>query len=290
MRKVLTILAFVSATLTVTPSAAEARRMSIPHVGGTSERLDFVAGTAMSTDDDGPLSLCYLVEGITVFGQFLTYEVQSYALAPNGCDSEKYFALTDEAFAIGQTAGDFPADLPPLAVTPDRNRMLNWVTYGVFAFLLLFALRSALRKVFGNSGKGSLRRRKDDLAVQTLAAMCIVSTCDGEQHPDEIRQISTKLAALTGKSYSPDQIKDMLDYTATDPSAIDAIGVNLTEKDRRIVMEAAMAIATADGRIDPAEYNAVTRIAQQLGMQGQAVREILQDIAAQMRGNTLNPA
>ena len=71
----------------------------------------------------------------------------------------------------------------------------------------------------------------------------------------------------------------MLNYTAQDSDAVSAIGADLSENDRHIVMEAAMRIAFADGKVEQVEYDAIARIATLLQVSAQVMRDLIQKIA-----------
>jgi len=130
------------------------------------------------------------------------------------------------------------------------------------------------------SKRGSRKSRyNDETAVHALAAMCYVATCDGDYDQREIKQISHTLSALTGCVYTPKQIIEMLNYTAQDSDAVSAIGADLSENDRHIVMEAAMRIAFADGKVEQVEYDAIARIANLLQVSAQVMRDLIQKIA-----------
>ena len=241
-------------------------------------KLTYLAPTPLSDESGAPLSLCYLGTARSVFGVEITYAAENYALASDECNATDYTVPTAEQFALFQQTGDFPAALPAEPQTPFAYRLRNYSVYGAIAILALLVASMIMRTAMRRSLKSS-NSRGDDTAVQVLAAMCFVTTADGQDHSGDISTISQTLTKLTGKKYSAQQIQDILDYTSTDPTAIDAIGTDLNQSDRELVMEAALSIATFDGEIKAPEYDAVTQIAKMLQLPATDVRSILTRVA-----------
>ncbi|WP_438986316.1 TerB family tellurite resistance protein [Marivivens donghaensis] len=283
MRGMMTLFS-VLFTLALMPSQAEAKRYSIPNTG-FGESLQFVAETDQVDPNGNPMSLCYFGEGIVLLSAQMTFEVQGYVLAENRCEADSYFELTLQQMIMGKAAGLFPADVPLVPETPADIKLRNYGFYGLIAFIIgvglltkLIASRGGLQAM--TSKRGSRESRyNDETAVHALAAMCYVATCDGDYDQREIKQISQTLSALTGCVYTPKQIIEMLNYTAQDSDAVSAIGADLCENDRHIVMEAAMRIAFADGKVEQVEYDAIARIANLLQVSAQVMRDLIQKIA-----------
>ncbi len=283
MRGMMTLFS-VLLTLALMPSQAEAKRYSIPNTG-FGENLQFITETDQVDPNGNPMSLCYLGEGIVLLSAQMTFEVQGYVLAENRCEADSYFELTLQQMIMGKAAGLFPADVPLFPETPADIKLRNYGFYGLIAFIIsvglltkLIASRGGLQAM--TSKRGSRKSRyNDETAVHALAAMCYVATCDGDYDQREIKQISQTLSALTGCVYTPKQIIEMLNYTAQDSDAVSAIGADLSENDRHIVMEAAMRIAFADGKVEQGEYDAIARIATLLQVSAQVMRDLIQKIA-----------
>ena len=283
MRGMMTLFS-VLMTLAIMPSQAEAKRYSIPNTG-FGESLQFVAETDQVDPNGNPMSLCYFGEGLLLLSAQMTFEVQGYVLAENRCEADSYFELTLQQMIMGKAAGLFPANVPLVPETPADIKLRNYGFYGLITFIIgvglltkLIASRGGLQAM--TSKRGSRKSRyNDETAVHALAAMCYVATCDGDYDQREIKQISQTLSALTGCVYTPKQIIEMLNYTAQDSDAVSAIGADLSENDRHIVMEAAMRIAFADGKVEQVEYDAIARIATLLQVSAQVMRDLIQKIA-----------
>ena len=283
MRGMMTLFS-VLLTLALMPSQAEAKRYSVPSTG-FGESLQFIAETDQVDPNGNPMSLCYLGEGIVLLSAQMTFEVQGYVLAENRCEADSYFELSLQQMIMGKAAGLFPSNIPATPETPADIKLRNYGFFGLIAFLLGAGLISKLVSSMGGlqavtSKRGSRKSRyNDETAVHALAAMCYVATCDGDYDQREIKQISQTLGALTGCVYTPKQIIEMLNYTAQDSDAVSAIGADLSENDRHIVMEAAMRIAFADGKVEQVEYDAIARIANLLQVSAQVMRDLIQKIA-----------
>ncbi|NCW67158.1 MAG: TerB family tellurite resistance protein [Marivivens sp.] len=283
MRGMMTLFS-VLLTLAFVPSQAEAKRYSTPSTG-IGESLKFIAETDQVDPNGNPMSLCYFGKGIVLFSAQMTFEVQGYVLAENRCDADSYFELTLQQMIMNKAAGLFPSDLPLVPETPADIKLRNYGFYGLIAFIIGFGFLSKLIGSMGGlqamTSKRDTRKARynDETAVHALAAMCYVATCDGDYDQREIKQISQTLSALTGCVYTPKQIIEMLNYTAQDSDAVSAIGADLSENDRHIVMEAAMRIAFADGKVEQVEYDAIARIANLLQVSAQVMRDLVQKIA-----------
>ena len=283
MRGMMTLFS-VLLTLALMPSQAEAKRYSIPSTG-FGESLQFIAETDQVDPNGNPMSLCYFGEGIVLLSAQMTFEVLGYVLAENRCEADGYFELSLQQMIMGKAAGLFPADVPLVPGTPADIKLRNYGFYGLIAFIIgvglltkLIASRGGLQAM--TSKRGSRKSRyNDETAVHALAAMFYVATCDGDYDQRDIKQISQTLSALTGCVYTPKQIIEMLNYTAQDSDAVSAIGADLSENDRHIVMEAAMRIAFADGKVEQVEYDAIARIATLLQVSAQVMRDLIQKIA-----------
>ena len=131
----------------------------------------------------------------------------------------------------------------------------------------------------------ALHRRRvtqgpDTLAVHALVAMSQVAIADGRMSDDEVAQIATILTRLTGTDYGPDQVMQMLQRLDPTTEDLEQVGRELNEAQRQIVLEAALNIAVADGKIRPGEYAVVADLAHHLHLGATQFRAALARIAA----------
>ena len=119
--------------------------------------------------------------------------------------------------------------------------------------------------------------------------MSQVAVSDGHIDEKEVTQIAGILTRLTGQGYDRARVRQLL--TQMQGAGIDLEGIcpSLSEKDRQMVMEAALHVAVADGQIHPDEYQLISRIAGLLQIDGSTFRGTLQRIAMQMNVSP-NPA
>lgn len=255
------------------------------NAGRWGEELRFVAETSVPYQD-GPttMSLCHLVDFMDVFFVPVYSSVQSYALSGTGCTGEMYRALTPKGFAMLQTAGMIS---PELSATPSVP--LTQMLWG-HAWLIAAGLGLLMRGAgaLANRNRGPRKAGAPDmLAVHSLVAMSQVAIADGRIDDAEVHEISAILTRLTGQSYSPSQVMQMLSTLNPSASDLAQVGQDLSEKDRQIVLEAALNIAVSDGEIHPSEYAVVTDLAHRMRIGAEQFRVTMARISAHL--NTVQP-
>ncbi len=278
MRNFLSTTVFVLGLTAATSAEAGAGRWG--------EDLRFVAETTAPTGASGrTVSLCHLVDFADVLFVPIYTTLQSYALSNDGCTGEIYSELSTEHFAAMQAAGMIPADLPAVPSADLKGLLWGhaWLILGAIG--VLFRVAGMLT---GRSRRGPKAGKPDTLAIHSLVAMSQVAIADGRIDETETRQIAHILTRLTGKSYAPEQVSDLLNRLNPSPADIDQIGQDLSEKDRQIVLEAALNIAVADGEIHPNEYAVVSDLAQRMRIGADQFRSALARISAHLQ--TVHPA
>ena len=153
---------------------------------------------------------------------------------------------------------------------------------GGVSILLIAAL--ALRVLVG--GRGG--RAPDVLAVHSLVAMSQVAIADGRIGDQEVSNIAQILTRLTGTPYAPEQVMEMLERLNPSADDLAQVGQDLSDKDRQIVLEAALNIAVADGDIQPNEYAVVSDLAQRMSIGADQFRSAMDRISAHIK--TIQPA
>lgn len=273
MRKFIALTALTMGLTTATTADAGAGRWG--------HDLRFVADTTMP--GARTTSLCHLVDTMDIF-RVPVYTIQKgYALSSDGCTSGTYREVATDQFIQLQTAGLIPADLPAVPTPTLMERLWGhaWLVFGGLA--LLAKTIAALGKRRRSRGGDS-----DPLVLHALVAMSQVAVADGKIEDGEVRQISHILTRLTGTSYSPEQVSQMLATLNPQPSDLDQVGLDLSAKDCQIVLEAALNIAVADGEIHAAEYAIVSELAQRMRIGADQFRSALARIAAHLQ--TVQPA
>jgi uncharacterized membrane protein YebE (DUF533 family) len=93
-------------------------------------------------------------------------------------------------------------------------------------------------------------------------AMSQVAIADGRLDDAEVHHIANILTRLTGTPRATTDHRYMLNKLNPSPSDIEQVGRDhISDKDRQIVLEAALNIAVADGEIHPNEYAVVSELA-----------------------------
>lgn len=272
----------LAATLAlIAASPAEARRSG---GGGSQEALLFIAETAIpNPEGGGTLALCHLVKHLTIFFVPVWTEMKGYAVAPDACTSDSYYDVDELQFKDGQKSGVFPISLPTAPELPRSARLRNWATLGAAALFLAFGLLGAARRAMRPARAGRRFGPKRDMTVasRALMAMCQVAKVDGQIDRSELKMINATLARITGRSFALSQISRMAEEAepATDLRGFGELSSGLDADDRRMVLECALSVAVADGRIETAEHSYVTSLSRALDIGGDEFRTILGRIA-----------
>ncbi|MCF2869575.1 TerB family tellurite resistance protein [Octadecabacter sp. G9-8] len=266
------IIAAIALTIGLTSTATQA------NAGARwGEDLRFVANTSIP-GTDGTMALCHLVDFMDVLFVPVYTTVNNYALSNSGCTGDMYRDLSAAQFTELQTAGLIPADLPATpAVSPVMRAWGHaWLILGAIGVLktAYIALRGKKKRKTGTP---------DMLAIHSLVAMSQVAVADGRIDDAEVHQIASILTRLTGQAYAPSQVMDLLSRLNPSASDLDQIGQDLSEKDRQIVLEAALNIAVADGEIHPNEYAVVSELAQRMRIGADQFRSALARISAHLQ-------
>lgn len=131
--------------------------------------------------------------------------------------------------------------------------------------------------------RGRRAKTPDALAVHSLVAMSQVAIAGGRINDAGVKQIAHILSRLMRKAYTSQHVMEMLQRLSPSAADLAQVGQNLSEKDRRIVLEAALNIAVADGEIHPNEYAVVSELAQRLRIGSDQFRHTLKRISAQFQ-------
>jgi len=275
MRKFLMIssLALGAAAAVATPAQARGT------YGEWGTELRFVAETEIPAGTAGGqnMSVCHLVDYLHFFFVPVYSITKDYALSNDGCTGQRYSVLSAADLSTMQAEGLVDASLPADPKPTLKDLVWGHAWLFVAGVVALFQFAYWLR---WRPGRGRKRAAKPDtLAIHSLVAMSQVAVADGHIDQNEIRQISSILTRLTGKSYSMEHVADLL--SRLNPSAKDLaqVGQDLSENDRRIILEAALNIAVADGEIHPNEYAVVSDLAQRMMIGPEQFRSTLARIA-----------
>jgi tellurite resistance protein len=250
-------------------------------LGRWGEDLRFVAETSIpKTDSSGTASLCHLVDFADILFVPIYTSVQGYALSNDGCTGNSFRDVTPEDFNALQLSSLVPTTLPVIASANITSLIWGHAWFVVVALGLLFR---AVHAVLGHMRRPRKSGAPDMLAIHSLVAMSQVAIADGRLDDAEVHQIAKILTRLTGKIYAPQQVMEMLRKLNPSPSDIEQVGQDLSDKDRQIVLEAALNIAVADGEIHPNEYAVVSGLAQRMRIGADPFRSALARISTHLQ-------
>ncbi len=273
MRILMTALMATTVLATATHQAEAAR-------GGTQENLEFVADTQFSDNTGAALSLCHLVRQKTVFSIPLHTSSKGYALAPNGCETESYFPFTAQDLAAAQAdqmlAGTIPAEP---SIGPVRTAS-NYALLGFGGFVLLFGLKNWLGQKFSGGRKATGTGKTSQLSINALDAMCHMAKADGQVDGSEVTLIAAAAQKLTGMTFAPDRVAQMIDRSQTGLTELDcarfAHGLNRDEL--RMVLRGVIMVATADGRMAAAESDFLSNLSAAFNVSQAEVLNIMKSV------------
>jgi tellurite resistance protein len=248
------------------------------------QELFRLSDTGIPTGSGGTFALCQVVESLTVASIPVRSKITSYALSKENCTGKAYRPLSPAAFDQAQAAGALPADLPATPRMAPPRLVAGHAGPIVLAGVSFFAVLAWL--IHGRLGRGRRHRVSDTLAINALAAMSHVAISDGDVDDREVAHIAGVLTGLTGHRYPPTRVRDMIYQVQSHIGDIDALGDGLSEDECRIVMESALRVAVADGRIHPSAYQQISKIAHRLRIGGADFRDALARIAATMSRGT----
>jgi len=241
--------------------------------------LRFVASTTIPANGGQTLSLCHLVDTMEILFVPVYTVVEGYALAKDNCSSDSYGDLSNAQLASLKADGLVAADIPD---TPQLNPTQfawghAWLIFGALALVF-----RGLMFLMSRNGRSRRKNVRDTLATHALIAMSQVAVADGRIDQSEIKSISALLARLTGRGYSMDQVSDLLSRLAPSRDDLAQVGQDLSQKDRQIVLEAALSIAAADGEIHPSEYAVISDLAQRMAISADQFRTTLARASAHL--------
>lgn len=230
-----------TALTTLSPTLAEARKGG---VSGWYEELQFVAPTAMNG-----VSLCLLVKKSHIF--YLPYwtEAKGYGLARNNCDVEEFFGLSSADLASYQANGIISPTVSRTPTLPAQARVMNYGFMGLGGALALAAF-SARRRL-----GGAERQQKKTLALQNamIEVMCAMALADGDVDQNELRVMAAIVQTITGRTITLKEVMQKFQQvnTSIDFHQMEAV---FSHEEHELLLEAAIRIASADGRVDDSEY------------------------------------
>lgn len=254
---------------------------------GLTQQLEFVSSTQIAGANGENLALCYVTRSFRLFRHALTNDILRYALSDDNCKTEDRPMTTDQMITA-QSLDLIAADIPAVA----RNSLeRNLQTYGLLAAvgLGLFAViwrRS--RSLLGYDPKGPMRNKA---ALRIVSVMCHAAKCDGLVGSNELRLIGRAAKQLTRRNFPTADIIHMADQAALDLDTRDYIGfgAGLRDREKDVMVYAALLMTMHSGRMLPAEYEFVTELAYGLGMPAEDFRRLLNLVFAELEHYTANP-
>jgi len=238
--------------------------------------LEFVAETRIPGPNDEMMSLCYVTDDLMVFGLRITSDIQSYALATDGCREGYEQLYSEDKVVAAQALNLIPEDVSPVAKN-DLQRNLS--VYGLLiaaALGLIAVIIRRIKSLMGYDLRGPMRKKA---ALRILSAMCHMAKCDGIVDSAELAHIRKTALRLTGRNYPTSDIIHMVDTIdmseGLDENDFIAFGKGLRDREKDLMMQGILAVAIASNRMQPNEHAFATELAYGLGMPGEDFRRVL---------------
>lgn len=243
---------------------------------GEFEGLEFVADTRIPGPNGESLSLCYRTEDFKILGYTFVSNVLDYVLSADRCTSQVTRTLTPTQVESAQALNLVDTTLPPV---PSNSPMRNLRNSALWIGLILGVVAVIIRRtksLMGRDLRRPLRKKASDRITRVL---CYVGKCDGLVSSSEISLIAKTAQRLTRRRVKPEQIIHISDHIDMDLSMHDfvAFGRGLRDSEKDIMMRGACYIATASGKILPAEHAFLTDLSVGIGMPGEDFRRVMND-------------
>lgn len=254
---------------------------------GLTTDLEFLAETKIPGANQENMSLCYVTQSFRILGYALTSDVQRYALSDDNC------LTADRPFSTDQMVTAQSLDLisSEISAVARNGFERNLKTYGLLLAVVLGLFAVIWRRVkslLGYDLKAPMRKKA---SLQILSVMCHAAKCDGLVGSAELTLISRTARRLTRRSFPTPDIIRLSDHVDLDLDTNDyiAFGKGLRDREKDVMMHAALLITMADGRMLPAEYEFVTQLAYGLGMPGEDFRRVMNAVLADLDNNAATP-
>jgi tellurite resistance protein len=234
--------------------------------GGSAEFMDFVADTTIPPAETGgvQVALCHLVKKHTAIGIPLFYQSEGYVLAENRCDTDSYYSFTAEEFALAQSLGMIPTDIPD-APAISFARRIPTIILGLLVLALIGAgINQARRKKARLAEMGSV----SPFAQRMLDVLCHAAKSDGATDAREVATIAAIAGQLTGTAFDADKVARMIGLSEKNlqPAQFKKFAKDLTEDQKDAVMRGALMVLAADGQVGKDEQKFLNGLADGLAV------------------------
>jgi tellurite resistance protein len=251
-------------------------------VWGTAEQMSLVAPTDITNNSGQPLALCHLTKKTHIMFAGVWRSSKGYVMAPNNCDSDNYYSVSAEQLAAGKALGKYPADLPDQPAMSIADIFSGFWGLGVIALLLLVAVVKSARQAKRTAQRHAQMGDIHPAALRAMDAMCHAAKADGRLDPSEITLMADIAKQITGETFDEARIRRMFDMAEAKPTEAQfaAFGTGLTSDQKRMVLQATVMIAAADGHMDQDETLFVQKLARGLGFNVDEFMTMLQAMKA----------
>ncbi len=237
-------------------------------VWGTAEQMSLVAETDVTDNSGQTLALCHLTKKTHIMFAGVWRSSIGYVMAPNKCDSDSYYSVNAEQLTLGKVVGTYPADLPDQPSMSIADMISGfWGLAVVAVFLIVAGLKSAVqakRTAQRHAQMGDVH----PAALRAMDAMCHAAKADGSLDPSEVTMMADIAKQMTGETFDEARIRRMFDMAEAKPTEAQfaAFGTGLTSDQKRMVLQATLMIAAADGHMDDDEALFAQKLARGLGI------------------------
>jgi len=239
-----------------------------------SEGIEFVAETQISGPNDDFMSLCYQTREIDFFGFALASNIQGYVLANDLCTGDVIRPFSEAQLISAQSFGQIDPGIPAIAVNSPERLLRSYGIFIIIKLAMIFVILRRLKSLFRFGPNAPMRKKA---ANKVLSAVCHVAKCDGFVSSEEVEMIAETMERLTNHTYKPAEIirlSEQVDLNLT-PQDYTHFGKGLRDTEKDIMLRSVLYIAMASDRLQPAEYEFATELANGLGMPAEDFRRVL---------------
>lgn len=241
---------------------------------GLFEDFEFVGTTTIEAAGESGSALCYSTNDIRFLGYTIFSDVTGYALVGETCEGEVARRLTPADMQQLRDSGQIDPSIPLIA----RNSLeRNLTNYGVWAAVILGLIAVIMRRVkslLGYDLRGPLRRKTTQRIIK---ALCHAGQCDGIIDSHDIALIRRTAARLTRRTLRTADVVKVADKIGNKMAPQDYIdlGSGLRDGEKDVMMQAVFYLTLQNGRLLPAEYEFLVRLAHGIGMPGEDFRRVM---------------
>ncbi|MHA3914862.1 tellurite resistance TerB family protein [Halovulum sp. GXIMD14793] len=261
--------------LLLIPEAAMARRGGA--IYGEREIMLPVSPTDQTDGRGNALSLCVLQHQYHFF--FLSaWAEQKYVLAPNNCDDDGYYDISQVELSLAKARGEVPKDVPD---TPKWTLMTAGNAFALWIAVAALVIGAVLVKIVTRqpvSRHEKLFGPLPDDVIKMADVMVHAARQDGRVRKEQVALIKEMLEDFTRGAVDKRAVAKLIkgaDTTLTDKALAD-IAEGSSHETRMAFLSGAMDVLRAGGKVSQSALKFVVRLGKGLGLNDDEIERAYQ--------------